>query len=204
MGLSGFLWVGFVMAHMLGNLLLFLGPEAYNGYSHALTSGKIIYIAEGALVFSLFSHVLMGFKLTLKNKGAKGSQYHMQASGEKKVTWSSRTMIFHGTIILVFVISHLLTFKFGTYYETTLNGIVMRDIHRLVVEVFANPIYVVGYIFCVMLLTAHLSHGVGSLFQSFGLNNRAHDKKIKCISIAYALIVGGGFILQPVYVYFLN
>jgi succinate dehydrogenase / fumarate reductase cytochrome b subunit len=204
MGLSGLIWVGFVMAHMLGNLLLFIGPDAYNEYSHLLTSGKLIYVAEGALIFSLLTHVVMGIRLTIKNKVAKGSRYHVQAAGEKKVSWSSRTMIFHGAIILFFVVYHLITFKFGPYYETTYNGVVMRDIHRLVVEVFSDPMYVLGYIFCLLILTAHLSHGVGSLVQSFGLNSRAHEKTVKRLSLAYALVVGGGFILQPIYVYFIN
>lgn len=204
MGLSGLIWVGFILAHMSGNLLLFVGADAYNEYSHALTSGKLIYLVEGALVFSLLSHVFMGIKLTLKNRCAKGVRYHHQACGEKKVSWASRTMIFHGAIILFFVVNHLLTFKYGPYYETTLNGIVVRDIHRLVVEVFSNPGYVAGYIFCLLILMAHLSHGVGSLFQSFGLNSRAHDKRIKFCSIVYALLVGGGFIAQPIYVYLLN
>lgn len=204
MGLSGLIWVGFVLAHMLGNLLLFVGPEAYNEYSHVLTSGKFIYVAEAALIFSLLSHVIMGVRLTLKNKAAKGTRYHVQASGEKKVSWASRTMVFHGAIILFFVVYHLITFKFGTYYETTQNGVVMRDIHRLVVEVFSNPAYVAGYIVCLLLLTAHLSHGVGSMLQSFGLNNRSHEKKRKAISIAYAVLVGAGFIAQPIYVYFIN
>lgn len=204
MGLSGFVWVGFVMAHMLGNLLLFVGADAYNSYSHALISGNIIYVAEGALILSLLSHIFMGLRLTLKNRNAKRSRYHAQAKGEKKTTWASRTMILHGSIILFFVVYHLITFKFGSYYETTVHGIVMRDIYKLVVEVFANPAYVVGYIFCLLLLMAHLSHGVSSLFQSFGLNSRAHDKKIKLLGFIYSLIVGLGFIAQPIYVYFLN
>lgn len=202
--MSGLIWVGFVMAHMLGNVLLFVGSDAYNQYSHALTSGKIIYVVEGALLFSILSHIIMGVRLTLKNKGSKGSRYHVAAAGEKKVSVASRTMIFHGSVILFFVIYHLITFKFGTYYETKVDGVVMRDIHRLVVEVFSNPAAVAGYLFCLFLLALHLSHGVGSLFQSFGWNSRAHDKRIKCLSMIYAIIVGGGFMIQPIYVYFTN
>lgn len=204
MALSGLIWVGFVMAHMLGNLLLFVGADAYNSYSHALISGNIIYVAEGALIFSLLAHVFTGIRLTLKNKCAKGSRYHVQASGEKKTSWSSRTMILHGSIILFFVIYHLLTFKFGTYYETTVHGVVMRDIYKLVTEIFKDPLYVGGYILCLLLLMAHLSHGVESLFQSFGLKSRAHEKRIKFFGKAYAIVVGGGFIVQPIYMFFLN
>ncbi len=204
MGLSGLIWVGFVMAHMLGNLLLLVGADAYNEYSHLLVSGKIIYIAEGALIFSLLTHIFTGIKVSLKNKCAKGTPYHVQASGSKKVTLASRTMIFQGTLILFFLVYHLITFKFGTVYETTINGVVVRDIHRLVVEVFSNPVYVIGYIFCLIILMLHLSHGVSSLFQSLGLSNRTYEKRIKFIGAVYALVVGGGFIIQPIYVYFLN
>lgn len=204
MGASGLIWVGFVMAHMLGNLLLFVSAEAYNVYGHNLTSGNIIYLVEGALIFSLSAHVIQGILLTLKNRKAKGTQYHVQAAGNKKTPWASRTMIFHGTIILFFVIYHLITFKFGTYYSVIINGTEMRDLYRLVVEVFSNPVYVVGYAICLLLLTAHLSHGVASMFQSFGFNNRAHDKKIRMVGLVYAFIVGGGFLIQPIYVYFLN
>jgi succinate dehydrogenase / fumarate reductase cytochrome b subunit len=201
MGFSGLVWVGFVMGHMLGNLLLFVSPEAYNEYGHALTSGKLIYVVEAALILSILSHVFMGIRLTLKNRVAKGVRYHAAPKGEKRGSWASQTMIFHGSIILFFVISHLLTFKFGGGGTVTVDGVVMRDLHGMVVEVFSNPLYVGGYIVSLLLLAAHLSHGVGSMLQSFGLNSRAHEKKVKIISIVYALIVGIGFISQPVYVY---
>lgn len=204
MGMSGLIWVGFVMAHMLGNLLLFVGSDAYNSYSHALTSGNIIYIAEAALIFSLLTHVVMGIRLTLKNRMARGSQYHVKPSGDKKGTLASRTMMFHGSITLFFIIYHLITFKFGTYYTTTVHGTEMRDIYRLLMEVFSNPIYVIGYTICLFFLMAHLSHGVSSVFQTFGINNRAHDKKIRLAGLTYAFIVGGGFLIQPIYVYFLK
>ena len=110
MGLSGFIWVGFVMAHMLGNLLLFIGPDAYNEYSHTLTSGKIIFIVEAALGLSIFLHIFTGIRLTIKNKNAKGTPYHSISSGEKKVSLASRTMIFQGSVILFFIINPKILF----------------------------------------------------------------------------------------------
>lgn len=201
MGLSGLIWTGFVLVHMLGNFLLFVGADAYNSYSHFLTSGKMIYLIEGLLIFSLLSHVIMGIRLTIKNKNSRPKAYAVAAKGEKKTSWAAKTMVVQGPILLFFIIYHLITFKFGPNYTTIVGGIEMRDIYKLVLEVFAEPLYVVGYLVCLILLGLHLSHGVASVFQSFGLNHRAYENKIKVAGVSYAVIVLLGFISQPIYVY---
>jgi succinate dehydrogenase / fumarate reductase cytochrome b subunit len=202
MGISGLVWVGFVAAHMAGNLLIFVGADAYNQYGHFLTSGYFIYVAEAVLVAALLTHILCAISLTLENRAARPQRYAMTPNGDKGVAVASRFMAVHGTIILVFIISHLATFKYGTYYQTTVNGIVMRDLHRLMIEVFQQPIYVVWYVVALVLLAAHLSHGVGSIFQSLGLFNQRMAPTIKKISWAYAAIVLVGFLSTPIYVYF--
>jgi succinate dehydrogenase / fumarate reductase cytochrome b subunit len=204
MGLSGLIWTGFVLVHMLGNFLLFMGADAYNTYSHFLTNGKIVYVIEALLIFALASHVLMGIRLTLKNKSSRPQAYAVSAEGEKNASWASKTMVIHGPILLLFIIYHLITFKFGPVYMTTVNGVEMRDIYKLVVEIFTEPIYVVGYLVCLILLGLHLSHGVASVFQSFGLNHRAYEERIKFVGMSYAIIVLLGFISQPVYVYLMR
>lgn len=200
MGLSGLIWTGFVLVHMLGNFLLFVGADAYNSYSHFLTNGTMVYLIEGLLVFSLLSHVIMGIRLTMKNKASRPQGYAVHADRSKGASWASKTMVIHGPIILLFIISHLLTFKFGTHYTTNVGGVEMRDIYRLVIEIFNQPAYVVGYLFCLVLLGFHLSHGVSSVFQSFGLNHRAYETKIKRLGLSYAVIVLLGFVSQPLYV----
>lgn len=204
MGLTGLVWVGFVFAHMLGNLLIFVSPEAYNSYGHALTSGNIIYVAETVLILSLISHVFLAISLTLGNKAARSSRYAMNPNGSKGSSVASNTMAIHGIITLFFIVYHLITFKFGTYYETTVHGVVMRDLHRLVLEVFQNPLYVAGYVFCLVLLGLHLKHGSSSVFQSFGVLTRSNEKTIKCLSAGYAAIVTLGFLSQPIYVFLFN
>lgn len=202
MGVTGLIWSGFVLAHMLGNLLLFVGPEAYNRYAHFLTSGSIIYVAEAALILSILVHVVMALRLTWLNRRARGPQrYAMSPQGEKAPSLASRTMAVHGTIILVFLITHLLGFKFGTYYETAVNGVVMRDLYRLVVEVFSNPLAVGWYLLALVLLGMHLSHGFGSVFQSLGLMNRKNREFFRRLSMAYALLVTLGFVAQPIYIF---
>lgn len=201
MGITGLIWAGFVLAHMAGNLLIFVSHDAYNAYGHALTSGNIIYVAEAVLVSALLVHVFCALSLTKDNRAAKGQRYAVTASGKKKVTLASRTMAVQGSLILVFVIWHLITFKFGTYYETTVNGVVMRDLARLMVEVFQSPGYVGWYLACLVLLGFHLSHGFGSTLQSLGLMEGTYRNLWKKMSYGYAVIVALGFIAQPVYIF---
>lgn len=201
MGLAGLVWTGFVLTHMAGNLLIFVSPDAYNAYGHAITSGGIIYAAEAVLILALVSHVLLAISLTRQNKAARPAAYATKAKGEKSVSLASQTMGIQGSFILLFIILHIITFKYGTYYETTVNGVPMRDLHRLIVEVFQQPGYVGWYIVCLILLGFHLSHGVGSVFQSFGWMNGNYQPVLKKISYLYAAVVALGFIAQPLYVF---
>ncbi len=201
MGACGAIWAGFVFAHMAGNMLILVSAELYNKYGHAIVSNKpLLYVAEVVLVSALLVHAIIGIMLTLENRKAKPVKYAVAASGEKRTTLASRTMAFHGSVILFFVIYHLITFKYGPEYTVTYDGVVMRDLHRLVMEVFQQPIYVVGYIICLLLLGWHLSHGVSSVFQTLGLNHPKYHNKIKWIACIYALVVAAGFISQPLYV----
>jgi len=110
MGVTGLIWSLFVMQHMLGNFLIFCGPEAYNAYSHAIVSNPILlYGGEAFLLTTLLVHIITAVLLTLENKAARGSAYLMTTSGEKGVTFASRTMIFTGLLILAFVVYHRTT-----------------------------------------------------------------------------------------------
>lgn len=201
MGLSGLIWTGFVFAHMAGNMLMFVSPDAYNTYGHNLVTGNIIYFAEALLILALVTHVVLAINLTWENRRARSSRYAMLGGKEKGSRWASRTMAIHGTIILIFLVSHLITFKFGTYYETTVHGVVMRDLFRLMIEIFSQPLYLAWYFISLILLGFHLSHGVGSVFQSFGLLHPAYQPMIKTVSWVYAVVVVLGFLSQPIAVF---
>ena len=140
----------------------------------------------------------------MSNRAAKNQRYAVTASGKKKTTLASRTMAVQGSIILVFIILHLITFKYGVHYETTVNGTPMRDLARLMFEVFQQPGYVVWYLVALILLGFHLSHGVGSTFQSLGLMEGTYRNMWKKLSYAYATIVALGFIAQPVYIFLVH
>ena len=78
-------------------------------------------------------------------------------------------MIFTGAFLFVFLLLHLKTFKFGPWYETVENGVIVRDLYRLVIEVFQSPGYVVFYVVGMAIVFLHLRHGVSSAFQSLGV-----------------------------------
>lgn len=202
MGITGLIWAGFVLVHMAGNLLIFVSNDAYNAYGHAITSGNIVYVAELVLVLALITHVSLAINLTMNNREAKPQKYAVAASGKKKVTLASRTMAVQGSLILVFIILHLITFKYGTVYTTNVHGTEMRDLAKLMVEVFAQPGYVVWYVICLILLGFHLKHGVGSTFQSLGLMEGTYRETWRKLSIGYGIIVALGFIAQPLYIFF--
>jgi len=202
-GLTGLGLCGFVLMHMLGNLLILIGPQVYNQYSHALVSNPLIYLAEAGLLGMFFVHLFFALLMTRLNLKARDSRYAVRANGEKGTSLIARTLWVQGVLIFVFLCLHLLSFKFGTYYEVKYGDVVMRDIHRLVVELFHEPIYVFGYVVALIILGFHLSHGVSSSLQSLGFHHPRYTPKVKKLGWAFAGLVTIGFVVQPLYVYFI-
>lgn len=199
----------FVFAHMAGNMLILVSPEAYNLYGHALITNPLIYVAEAGLVSIFVLHVVYAIILTLKNRSSRETQYAVSPKKKATASLASRTMWFQGLVILAFVVLHLLTFKYGYAegegsYTAVYNGVEVRDLHKLVIEVFTQPVYVVGYIFTLLLMFGHLSHGFSSTFQSLGFSHPKYTPMIKAIGVIYSVVVVGGFISQPLYVYFIH
>ena len=204
MGITGLIWAGFVLVHMAGNMLILVGANAYNSYAHTLEKTPITPIVEILLIVSVVAHVACAISLTRQNRKARGVQKYVQpTNGEKGIYTPARLMAAQGSVILAFLILHLAGFKYGTYYETTVDGVVMRDLHRLVVEIFKQPGYLAWYVFALVLLAFHLSHGVGSTFQSLGLMNERSAGSLKKISLVYGFGVVAGFMIQPLYVFFI-
>ena len=205
MGITGLIWMGFVAGHMAGNMLIFISPEAFNSYGHAIVSNKLLlYGTEAALLAALVVHVICAVVLTRQNRAARDTRYAVMSNGSKQPTLASRTMAVQGSLVLAFIIIHLISFKYGAYYETNINGVVMRDLYKLVLEVFQSPGYVVWYSVSLVLLMFHLSHGAASIFQSFGVLERKMQNGIKKAAWVYAFLVTGGFLSQPIYVFLFN
>ena len=201
MGFTGLGLAFFVLVHMLGNLLIFAGAKAYNLYAHKLEQSWVVVFEMGLfLMFSL--HIILAVFLTLKNRKARPKKSHCEPTGEKATSFYQKSLIAQGMIIFIFVILHLIAFKFGTYYETLYEGKAVRDIFRLVVEAFKNPLTVFWYILALLILSFHLFHGVSSSFQSLGLEFSGSQAWLKKVSFAYTVFVTIGYISIPLYVFF--
>ncbi len=198
---TGLLFALFTLSHVTGNFLIFVGPEAYNMYSHALISNPLIYVAEAGLVLLFMVHMATATHLTMKNFAARPEPYAVTASGDKATNKVTKMMWIQGIVILIFTVFHLITFKFGTLYTAVYDGVEVRDLHRLVIEVFQSPAYVAGYVVVMLLLGLHLSHGFQSVFKTFGFNHPQYEDRLRALGILFSLFVALGFSAQPVYVF---
>jgi succinate dehydrogenase / fumarate reductase cytochrome b subunit len=203
-GLTGIGLSLFVLLHMAENMLILVGPQIYNNYAHFLTSNPLIYVAEGGLLAIFLGHLVLASVISIRNMGAREGRYAVLAKGAKRTSMTQRSLWAQGLLILVFVILHLITFKFGTEYTVNYGAGEIRDLHRLVIEIFKEPMYVAWYLVALVVLGFHLSHGVGSSFQTLGIHHPRFQCAIKKFSIFYAIVVAGGFIVQPLYVFFIH
>ena len=198
-GVTGLLLCGFLAAHLAGNFLLLVGPEAFNKYGHALTSNPLIYVAEAGLLALFLGHMGMAIRVSLQNKAARPQNYYMKTKTGRGSTFASSSMPYTGLILLAFVIFHLQGIKFGAVYNVTYDGVQMRDLYRLTFEKFSTIPYVSFYVISMFAMAVHLSHGFWSAFQSVGFFHQKYTPVLRKSAIAFALFVGGGFSFLPIY-----
>lgn len=209
MAVSGLSLVGFLVVHLLGNILLYdASGEAFNAYVFGLYSlGPLLPVAEIALAALFLFHIALAFILKKDHHEARPQKYHKQESkGAKQSSVASRNMIISGVILLLFLILHIWQFRFGPGidqgYVTQVNGEESRDLFRLVVEVFSNPIYVLIYCFAIAFVGFHLRHGFWSAFQSLGLSNPKLSNLIFSVALLIALLLCIGFFTIPLWIFF--
>jgi succinate dehydrogenase / fumarate reductase cytochrome b subunit len=199
-GITGLGLTLFVLAHMIGNLLMFVGHDAYNSYGRLIERlGPLFWLVELVLLGVVLTHAAYGIQIFWGRRQARPIAYTAYASrGAPSVqSLSSRTMIVTGSVLAIFLVSHLLTFKFGPDFTTTLQGEPVRDLARLVVETFRRPLYTAGYTVVVMLLGFHLRHGVWSALQSLGAMSKGVQSLIYGASLVFAGAIAIGFLLLP-------
>lgn len=200
--ITGFGLIGFTLAHLLGNLLILLGSDAFNIYAYKLTSNPLIYVAEAGLVSMFLLHILLAVFLKIENSAARPHAYYLKVKTGRGESFASSSMPYTGAIILIFIIMHLLNFKYGSEYLATVDGLQVRDLYKTVIEYFANPLYVAWYVFAMLALGIHTSHGFQSLFQSWGVNHPKYTPIIQVASLAYGLFVAIGFSTLAIFCHF--
>ena len=206
MAITGCALFLFVVGHLLGNLQIFLGPEAINRYGHFLQSNKeILWTVRLGLLAMVGLHIWAAVKLSAENKAARPIGY---AGNPTPVvaTYASRTMLMSGLIIATFVIYHLLHFTAQTK-AINLTGqdfLELRDIKgrhdvfRMMVTGFSHPMVSSFYVVAIALLCLHLSHGASAMFQSVGLKNEVYGPVIDQFAQFAAWVIFIGYVAIPV------
>jgi succinate dehydrogenase / fumarate reductase cytochrome b subunit len=194
MGLTGLLLIGFLVTHVAANMLLFAGDngQSFNAYSHALTSNPLIYVAEVGLLVLFLGHLINGFIVVARNKAARPHEYAYKATAGRtsRKSFASRSMIYTGVLVLIFVPLHIWMFKFGEKAQR--DGV--EDLYSLVVGKFSNIGIVLWYMVSMVVVGLHLWHGFGSGFESLGVR---HRKQLRIFGQALAVLIAGGFLMIP-------
>lgn len=198
-GVTGLALFLFLITHVAGNALIFLGPTVFNHYSETLTSNPLVPVIEIGLVLIFLVHAYKAVTMYLRNQQARPVAYAQRKSqgGPTRRSLASKTMIISGLWLLLFVVIHVNGFKYGTYYESA-EGV--RDLYRTVDEAFANPALVAFYVLSMVIVGSHLWHGAASTFQSLGLDHPRWTPRVVGGGKLAAAVIGGGFILITLWV----
>lgn len=173
MALTGILLSLFVLAHLLGNLQIYIGSEALNRYAEFLQHNKLLlWGTRTVLLVSVLVHAIAGIQLYLAKQSARPIPYHQKENEASTVM--SRTMIWSGILILFFVVYHLLHFTTGSFHPNFVEG----NVYRNVVIGFRQVGASIAYLIAMVALGFHLRHGLYSLFQSLGAGNPALTKRV--------------------------
>ena len=196
MALSGVVLTGFVLIHMTGNLLLYLGPGAINAYGEMLQSKPaLVWSARAFLLVCAALHIWAAMSLTLTNLAARPVGYRQTAY--EASTYASRTMRWGGPLLLLFIIYHVLHFTVGSAHPDFVRG----DVYHNVVVGFQNGPAAFFYVLSMVALSLHLFHGVNSMLQTMGLSHPRYNHLRAMLGAAYAAIVTVGNLSFPLSVY---
>ncbi len=202
--ITGLIWVGYVIGHLLGNLQVFLGPEPINEYAAFLHSIPVgLWIARIVLIAALVLHIVLTIKLTVENRAARPERYQKRAYVQ--ATLASRTMMLSGPLVLAFIIFHLLHFTtrdINRDYRTWVDGAGNTDVYRMLIAGFSSPLISGFYALAVVLLCIHLSHGFSSLAQTLGINSKKTMSLLSTGGRILSVLVAIGYLSVPAAVLF--
>jgi succinate dehydrogenase / fumarate reductase cytochrome b subunit len=200
-GITGLALFLYLVIHVAGNLLVFLGPAFFNKYAFTLESNPLIPVIEVGLLLIFVIHVYKTVKMTLANQQARPVSYARKAyaGSPSRKSVASSTMIVSGLWLLLFVVIHVKAFRYGTEYEWPAGG---RDLYRLELENFRSPLAVGFYVLSMLVVGSHLWHGISSAFQSLGVDRPAWTRIVLPAGKAVAVLIAGAFIVIALWAHF--
>jgi len=201
MAVTGILLMGFVLAHMIGNLKMFLGPAEFNEYGEFLRELLVpilphhvaLWLMRGGLIVAFGLHIHASYGLTRINHAARQIKYGSRRD-YMAANYASRTMRWSGVIVGLFIVWHLFDLSWtGTGY-TFYRGAVYENVDASLSRIPVAILYVVANI----ALGFHLFHGAWSLFQSMGWNNPRFNRWRRNFAGAFAALIVVGNVSFPI------
>lgn len=198
MAFTGLLLCGFLVAHLAGNLFLFAGPEAYNGYAAALHEQEVLLmVAEVGLVALFFTHIGLAISTSNMNRRARRRSYAEKETKQGVFVipngGASSYMFATGAVVLGFVLLHLADFTFKIRPGFDYAAVEGNEFEKAKL-LLSNPICAMLYVVGCTALGIHLVHGFGSALQTLGLNHPRYNTLIRWTSIVFAWVIAVGFI----------
>ncbi len=206
MAMTGLFLIIFLIGHLLGNMLIFKddGGQVFNEYAKFMTTTPAILVLSILTYVSIIAHVIYSIVITIHNRKSRPVQYAVLNASANSV-WTSRSMGVLGTFVLIFIVVHLKSFwfemKFGSIPMVEYDSGSMKNLYLIVSEAFSQTWYVAFYVFAMMILAFHLSHGFSSAFQTLGLSHIKYTPLIKLVGTAFSIIVPTLFASMPIYMY---
>jgi len=202
MALTGILLMGFVFAHMVGNLKAFMGADDLNHYGEwlrmlfapPLPRTWFLWMMRIGLIATFALHIHAAASLTLMNRRAQAPDRLVQPRDWQAANAASRSMRLTGVVILLLLIFHLTDLSWGQTNPDFVRG----DVYRNLVASLERPVVAVTYILFVLALGVHLLHGSWSLFQSLGVNNPRWNSWRRGFAIGFAAVVTAGYLVVPI------
>jgi len=204
MAVTGVALLGFVLAHMVGNLQVFSGEEKLNAYAHFLQSlGPGLWVMRLGLLAIFVLHIWAAVRVSATSRAARPVEYAYKKK-DLATSYAARTMLMSGIIVTLFVAYHVMHFTLGwvdmagSYGQTVmLDGEEVPNVYAMVVGGFQHPFTAITYIIANLVLALHLSHGAASLLQTLGLRSSANAKVVKGFGYTIGGIVAVGNVSMP-------
>jgi succinate dehydrogenase / fumarate reductase cytochrome b subunit len=207
-GITGLLLFVYLIIHLFGNLLYFLGPETFNGYARTMLANPLVVPVEIGLVAVFLIHVYKAVANWWANRQARPVGYFRRKWGGRpsRKTIASSTMILSGLLLLVFIPLHVAQMKYGVGSVAEVAAAAAtgqeHDLYAIESVVFSNPLNVAFYLLCMVVVGSHLYHGIHSGFQSLGAAHPRYTPWVIAGGKVVAVLIGFGFFTIPIFAYF--
>lgn len=198
MSISGLFLIIFLITHLSINIFIFFGEDFFNNLTHFIENNLIIMILQYILALGFIIHIILGLFLYIQNKKARGKINYSVNKWKYNSSFNSRSMLYTGIIILLFLIIHLYNFLIPIKTSITINN------YELIKNLFKSHVYTLIYILSFIALAIHLSHGFKSAFQSLGFLNKRFIPLVSSLSIIYYSLICFGFSIIVIWFFFYN